>query len=131
MFILSKGETIPEGRYNIVHNEDGSVICYESDDIETITKNIKNLKSLKTTDILIKYAESERNLSVNKNDYRDMQAAIIAGVDRGGRDLAETRQAFKDAVIARQSIQDKRDSLLSDIKNAATIEELNLINWHD
>jgi len=128
MRTLTKDDAIPDGAVKIVKIGD-EVNVYFADDAEIIAKKLYDISSLKHHEILSTFDEEEKQLTVTKHDYNDLLAASAAGVGNKGKTIAETKQAFKDAVIARQSIQDLRDEKLEQINNATTTEEIELIKW--
>ena len=106
-----------------------TVEYYFADDVEIISKAL-HVKIMERSKIINEiYEDKERALPVDKHTYYDLQASSIADVGHKGKSKSETKQAFKDAVIARSALQEKRDTLLEQINAATTIEEVEAITW--
>ena len=125
---LSNNESVPDGTSLISHESDGTYVYMDADAV-VVGLKINESVDAKRYEITQAYEASELDLPVNKHTYKDLQAATLAGVSHKNKTPAATKQAFKDAVLARQTIQEKRDSLLEQIDAATTIEEIELINW--
>ena len=131
MITLKDTELPPENYVKYINDGNGTIDYYFDDDIEIINKRIGKARSNCCINILHKYDELEKKLSVDKNTFRDLQALAVSGFTLKGKSIAETKQIFKDAVETRRLIQDKRDDLLEALSAAKTVEEIDAIVWGD
>lgn len=129
MITIDKTQPEPEGVALKQHNQDGTVTYYLHDDKEILDSVLEVERSSKLSTINDGYINDEKNLTVSKHTYYDLLAAAVSGETYKGKTTEQVALDFKEAVKARQSIQDKHENLVEQINNAKTIEELQLIEW--
>ena len=129
MIKVNSIEDIPELVKHIKHNDDGSIDCYFVDDSLVLEKNLRSAKNKAIETNYKQFKLEIKQLSVGKAEYKKLRDASMVEVGHKGQSVAETKLAFKDALLAYQSLEDNNDSKRQSIDNATTIEQLNLITW--